>query len=946
MADPWDAFPDAEPAAAGTDPWAAFPDDVQAPAATAPPPPGPRRLEFDANGNARVEYGDAPPRVAPDTRGYGEQAMDLATTTTRGAWTGLAKMAGMPVDAINNLPRLRNVIPNIPDMFGEAIGLPGPDLPPAQAMSPMPLFGSDALQAAGEGTLESLEAAGIGGGTYEPQNTLERFGNRVGQEVGAQALPVAGLVGAGARAGVQGARQMGPLGRFFVEPFAVNPGKAAGEEIAAGVATGVGAQAGREIGGQDSAAADLAGSFAGGGLYAASRAVVPALGDLVAALTGSRRFASDTVNTAVADEIIRSSDTLGPQMSSPGAVVDTDPLVQALGQQPRVEQLVPGYTAGTAEAAGDVGLSALEASRASGPRMGTYVGRQRQNTAAVDAKVDTLRPEQTPGALTEPLEQFRSGQLMSAEEQQAAAQGVFDATAARLQPQRTAEGRGTVVRGALDDAERAARDEENQAWRSVVGEVDAAPLAQSFGDVTKGLTQADQRVVSDLNAAVGSPAGLAEGGPVDLEEITSLRSELTSARRQAKSTGDTNRARVIKKYVSAIDSYLDNAVPDDVRTAYDQARATSFRVNERFNRPNDEVSAVLRRREGRPNVADSDVANRFTPTDEGNLASLESLMREADTPDVKQALRDELLAQAQAGKTIESPQRLEDFVDQRSGTLSRIPGLADEMRGAAAAGRGVEKANFNLKSTQSEFGDTGKSPVAKYLRYGDEKAAEAMKGVFSSGKPAETMDTVLKAVGDDPVAVGGARAAFWDLMESKTRGQNAAGVSQWMPRKWVAFLGNKQQRPAIERLYQADPQHLKDLDELAGALENAGRNARSVVAGNPSRTALAQRGGSDGPTLAEWQSKYYEVARGRVNPLYFGTYMAGKVARGAVRKQSEQAYQKLLDDALLDKDIARGLLTKYNPANRAAMERKLRTWYGDRANTLIELLDEDEGDEQ
>lgn len=948
-------FPDLA-AAAPADPWAAFPDAPPvdaAPSAPAPapfvPPAGERRLEFDDAGNARIAYGAAPAAKRPDERSGLAQTLDGATATTQGVWSGIAGLAGMPVDLVNNLPTLRNVIPSPTDVVLEALGFETPQLPPARPFSEKPYFGSEALREAGRGTLEDLEAAGIGRGVYEPKNATERFLSRIGQEVGAQAVPLAGLTAAGARLGVEGARQLGPVGRFFVEPFAVNPRRAVTEELAAGVATGAGAQAGREMVGQDSAAADLAGSFAGGGLYGIGRAAAPAVGDVVSALTGAKGLASDMTQAAVTDELVRASSILGEQSAKPGAIVDTDPLVRALTGQPRVEQIVPGYTASTAEAAGDYGLSGLEASRASGPRFGAYAGRQRSNAAAVDTRVEQIAPTETPGAFSGALEQYRGQRIGAAEQELAQAQQTFDTAAARLRPSMTGEARGAAVRDAVANAQRAAKEVERAAWGDVSGQVYVDPLAESFGRIGATLNPSERRALQPVAGAISTPAELASGGLTDLSAVTALRSEFSTALREAKASGNGNAVRLLNQYIDAIDGYLDDAMPAQLRGSYDRARDISRSVNERFNRTGDPLAATLDTYEGgRPVVPDSGVAGRFVQPDEGQASNLGRLFAETDLSSrgeqTRGAIRDQILAEAQgtSGDYLK-PQAIEDYILGRRQVFQQMPDTRASLEQGAAARRGVIGAEKNAAATAADVGPSGSGPVAKYLRYGDERAEDAMQGVLSSDRPSETMGKILDAVGNEPRAIEGARAAWWRVMERKGRATDRSGVDRWMPPRWKAFLANPKTRPAVERLYRDDPQHLAALDELSAVLENTGATFRAVTGTNPSRTALAQRGGT--PTLAEWQAKYYEVARGRVNPLYFVTYMAGKVARGAVRKQSEQAFQKLLDDALLDRDVARALLEQYNPANRAALERRLRTWYGDRAVTFGELLDDGE-DEQ
>lgn len=96
-------------------------------------------------------------------------------------------------------------------------------------------------------------------------------------------------------------------------------------------------------------------------------------------------------------------------------------------------------------------------------------------------------------------------------------------------------------------------------------------------------------------------------------------------------------------------------------------------------------------------------------------------------------------------------------------------------------------------------------------------------------------------------------------------------------------------------------------------------------------------------TLAEAQSKYYEVARGRVNPAYMLTYLGTRIMNRIVGKKSEMAFQKLLDTALLEPEVAAKLLSDYNPANRAALRRTAKAWLGNNAANLLDgIFDEED----
>jgi hypothetical protein len=134
----------------------------------------------------------------------------------RGVRRGVANIVGLPVDLVNASPVL--------------VG--------AEPFSKGPLFGSNSIDRALSGY----------GAIPEPQadDIVHRGVRRVGEEVGAAAVPAAAALGTAARVGVEGARQLPSLARMFVEPAAVNPARFVGKETAAAVAAGLGATGGRE----------------------------------------------------------------------------------------------------------------------------------------------------------------------------------------------------------------------------------------------------------------------------------------------------------------------------------------------------------------------------------------------------------------------------------------------------------------------------------------------------------------------------------------------------------------------------------------------------------------------------------------------------------------------------------------------------------------------------
>jgi hypothetical protein len=113
-----------------------------------------------------------------------------------------------------------------------------------------------------------------------------------------------------------------------------------------------------------------------------------------------------------------------------------------------------------------------------------------------------------------------------------------------------------------------------------------------------------------------------------------------------------------------------------------------------------------------------------------------------------------------------------------------------------------------------------------------------------------------------------------------------------------------------------------------------------VIGAQPSGTAQMLRG-LPPVSFAETSSKAYQAKIGRVGVPYVALHLAGKLARGVVQKQSAEACKLLLDKALTDRNIATALLAENTPANRAALTRLTKGWFGaEVASSCNELTDD------
>jgi hypothetical protein len=338
---------------------------------------------------------------------------------------------------------------------------------------------------------------------------------------------------------------------------------------------------------------------------------------------------------------------------------------------------------------------------------------------------------------------------------------------------------------------------------------------------------------------------------------------------------------------------------------------------------------------GAPSVPDASVPGRFT----GAEGELDALLRRADTPDVRAALRDDLVSRLGA---LDNPQQVQAALDQLGARLDRFPGLRQQVEDVVRTGSTARLARQNEADFLREMGGTmpetgrqvqGQGTVAKWLTYGDENAGKAMSYVMGRPDPSAAMDDLLRFVGDDAKAVEAAKKAFWEVMEGKAKTQRAAdGAQAWSPERLSKFFDDPATAAVAERLYRDNPEHLERIKEIATTL-------KGVDLRNSARAPASSGTAQAGIPIETIQSSAFAAQRGVVGPGYAVARIVGVWARRLISSQEKEAFGRVLDKALLDPDFAAILLKENNPANRAALARGAKTWMGNRASDLIDVLE-------
>ncbi len=824
---------------------------------------------------------------------------------------------------------------------------------------------------------------------YQPQTWQGRIAGRISEELGA-AVPIVGTaVGVGQRMSRTAIDAMPSFAwrnpatyapgaaKSLLAAGRANPTALAAQEAIISSGAGLGAGVANEVfdnEDRENMWIDLLGAVGGAGLMGIASAVLPRLRDIGAAAGANPKYTSGYVNEAVAAELAANSSRAARQLAPNDLArpVDTDPLVEALTSNPAIADAIPGFQPTTAEVLRDPGLRGLQESRAraQNPSAELFRIREDDNAQAVEGALREVAPSRPASVLREELQVEANRRVGEAEAAAAAAARDADRAVAPLTPATTRVERGDAIRENISAAEEAAAAQRRAAYEASGASavpVDPTEVRAVIDEAARGLTQVRQgllpqdtlervRRLADGGAgpeptgildALGQPImrAAAPAEPVRMAEVLDLYSELGRLERAAladprANQGGANAAEAIGRVRTALRGYIDRTLPEDVRNQRDLANALRFEEAERFQRQGDPIArATATYNGGFPQMSNERVASTFTQPE-----NIDLLMARVPNDETRRAVREEILSRGDFRTSEGAAAFRERYGDQ----LRRFPGLADEIARVEAARSQAEGARQQADTISRDLGPSGQSNVARYLRFGDERADDAMRSVLNNPRPAEAADDLLSFVRDDPRAVQGARQAFWNVMERESRSANLdratrSGMMPWDGGKWARFMADPTRQAVAERLYRDNPEHWEQVQDIAANLAAIAQFSRETRSANPSGTAFRAAGAN--VTLAEVQAKYYEVMRGRANMMYMMTYLGTRIANRAVANRSQAAFSQLLDRALLDPEVAAMLLREYNPANRAALRRSASSWIGANGAAALDAAfdDDDEG---
>jgi hypothetical protein len=314
--------------------------------------------------------------------------MDYVQGAAGGFNTGLTSLLGLPGNIIAAATSGEPTNP-VQNLFGDNMVTRGVDAaldaPRRAANAFGEYIGSQNLQRSADATVGRLTQSGTMF-PKGPDTTGGRIINRVGQEIGAAAIPAAAIL----RAGSYVAPAMRPaptLAQTILDPISRSPGRAAIGETAAAAGAGVGAGAMREAYPGSTVAetwGQLIGGFTPSVIANTPTAIV---GRTAQALRGN--FSAEARREAARRTI---GDYLGSELSTQ----QTDNLRAA----DRIAEQIPGFNPTLAERTGSPGLVRKQAeidSQLSGADLDQSIMRRQDDQAAIGRFAASQAPEASIG---------------------------------------------------------------------------------------------------------------------------------------------------------------------------------------------------------------------------------------------------------------------------------------------------------------------------------------------------------------------------------------------------------------------------------------------------------------------------------------------------------------------------------------------------------------------
>jgi hypothetical protein len=861
-------------------------------------------------------YGGTPTsQAAPDdiprpSMPQEDTAANLVQAGAGGVNRGLANMAGFPIDAMTGIMRgagalgeMSQTQPEQQTMIGRAANILGDPVGAALrgigSLAPdKPFGGGESIRDGVDATVGQLTSSG----TMFPEldTPAGRVVGRIGEEIGATALPAAGLFGAAFRRAPGAVAQAPGMSGVLLDPIRNAPVRSAGAELATATGAGYGAGLAREAA-PDSPGAEMLGQL-GGGLIPSVLASTPtALATKVANAVRRRLTPEHQVNAA--RETVR--DYFDEQLTTSAR--------ERLQDADKVAQEIPRFDPSLAERTQSPSIVKLQSDlegRMTGQELDAAVARRVVNEDAVRQFSETSRPQTDLGA-DEALEAGldRIGRLRDKLTEAGASVEARQQNVAGRLPEVDARQQGRVIRERLEQA----IGDEHKAFERIATEQGLndpgfkVPFAGFRDDIMQAYQEASRLKMNPGVDAMEAPPRMiariqAAQGEQDFAALMELRSDISGSIRRAERmpTTDDTYLRGLRAMKRAFDGALEKAVANTNDPAIAERYANFRRAyREQYVEPFKQFASaetLARDAYGAFKTPDERVAqNFFSPGGvtaarqfktvfDGDRAAFAALEATALDSLRSAAIRDGVI----------EPRAFQRWARDHASVLKEFPDLARRVGD-------IGSANDALLARQSSLAERTKmvenSLLAKAVRRIDADSTSPQR-VIDDAMAAESPRRMNQIAG----AVRGAgnadaRAALqrsvWDTMADLPPGGIAQAIN--VKEKHLLAAG-------------LTPSHLRALKIIDGArVMMSATRAPTGSANIPSSVEAFVRTFGIRPDMLA--NRLREIHTGRSEPAYVLTNVLSNVFARKQQQHMDEAFRLVLYDRELAEQLASSIRT-------------------------------------
>ncbi|MQA65042.1 MAG: hypothetical protein GEU76_03940 [Alphaproteobacteria bacterium] len=515
---------------------------------------------------------------------------------------------------------------------------------------------------------------------------------------------------------------------------------------------------------------------------------------------------------------------------------------------------------------------------------------------------------------------------------------IADEKIAALGPNATRADANLIARDELTKALTDARTQERELWRAVPMEAETSTrkAKSAYQRLLKETPRAQQSDIPAVARELLEAESNTALGDVDrVRELHGLRSKLLEDARNARSTGQRNKARIADEIADAILDDLGAAAGNVKGETGETLRAAlnySADLNGRFTRG--PVGRLLGTARQGGAATPLELTLERTVGRGGPVGRVESqalqdaVSRTGDLPalrgSVEDFLKDEFQRNAVRNGEI-SPAAARVFVNKYQDTLEDFPDLRRQFDQAIESGNAETVARKRAEGVAARLNDPKVSRSAIFIQHPPEQVIQQIAKVR---RPGDAMKELVKLADRDTTgdALKGIKTTFTDYLmnQASTKTMTAEGQSVISGFALRRLLESGPTRKMADALFSPDERRfLQIVANTAEKVEKAVAvrpRPEGIIADRPAMLTNVIAG----VTGAQLGRKVAEATGG-------GTVQTPGIMAGIFRRLTASRIQdparRLLIDAVQDEDLFKALIAKTtDPKQQEFARRKLNAW--------------------